>query len=82
MPTAANGLDFFLCHASQDKPSVDAYAKRLQALGTTTAFDKYDIHPGQDWIDRILDLLQLSRICVVLDSTISRLDQYRRRHNC
>jgi hypothetical protein len=60
--------DFFLCHAGKDKPRVEAYAKRLQELGTTTAFDKYDIRPGQDWIDRILDLLPGSRICVVFVS--------------
>jgi hypothetical protein len=52
--------DFFLCHAGKDKSRVDEYAQRLQALGSTTAFDKYDIRPGQDWIDRILELLPSS----------------------
>src|SRR5262245_7932601 len=60
--------DFFLCHAGNDKPRVEAYAKRLGDLGATTAFDKYDILPGQDWIVRILDLLPSSRICVVFVS--------------
>jgi hypothetical protein len=68
MPAAAPGHDFFLCHAGEDKPRVDRYAKRLQELGTTTAFDRYDIRPGQDWIDRILDLLPSSKICVVFVS--------------
>jgi len=68
MPPSPGSYDFFLCHAGADKAMVDGYADRLHRLGKSTAFDKYDITPGQDWIERILDLLPLSRICVVFVS--------------
>jgi hypothetical protein len=68
MPAPAPVYDFFLCHAGKDKPRVEDYATRLKKRGTTTAFDKYEIRPGQDWIDRILDLLSSSKICVVFVS--------------
>lgn len=68
MPPSAQGYDFFLCHAGADKVIVEGYAKRLRRLGASTAFDKYDIKPGQDWIERILDLLPNSKICVAFVS--------------
>jgi hypothetical protein len=68
MPSSAGSYDFFLCHAGGDKAIVEGYANRLQRLGASTAFDKYDIKPGQDWIERILDLLPSSKICVVFVS--------------
>ena len=68
MPSSAGSYDFFLCHAGGDKAIVEGYANRLQRLRASTAFDKYDIKPGQDWIERILDLLPSSKICVVFVS--------------
>jgi TIR domain-containing protein len=68
MCPSAESYDFFLCHAGADKVIVEGYAKRLQDLGASTAFDKYDIKPGQDWIERILDLLPNSKICVAFVS--------------
>jgi hypothetical protein len=68
MPPSAGSYDFFLCHAGGDKAIVEGYADRLRRLGASTAFDKYDIKPGQDWIERILDLLPSSKICLVFVS--------------
>ena len=72
MTTTTRGpYDFFLSHASPDKRSVDRYANHLQDLGASVAYDKFDITPGDDWLNRVFDLLRDSAICVVFLSARS-----------
>jgi hypothetical protein len=64
-------FDFFMSHASPDKVDVEEYAGLLDGFGASVAFDKYHIRPGEDWIDRVLELLDSSKICLVFVSTHS-----------
>jgi len=53
----------FLCHASEDKPQVEAVYERLRDLGWQPWMDKIDLLPGQRWqqeIPRALNLLYVS----------------------
>jgi hypothetical protein len=52
----------FLCHANEDKPSVELISHRLWQDGFLTWFDKKDLLPGDDWK-------------VVIDETIERADR-------
>lgn len=42
-------LKIFLCHGSQDKPSVRELRHRLLAIGTAPWLDEEELLPGQNW---------------------------------
>lgn len=46
-------FDVFLCHNSQDKPSVISIAKQLQKAGIKPWLDKWEIRPGSHWLNEL-----------------------------
>ena len=68
-------LRVFLCHSSNDKPSVRALHRRLVADGFAPWLDEVDLLPGQDWDREIQKAIRSSDIVVVClseDSTTRR----------
>ncbi len=51
-------LSVFLCHASEDKPTVRKLYKHLFDVGVDAWLDEEKILPGQDWNKEILKALQ------------------------
>lgn len=48
-PPSTGGRRIFLCHASEDKPTVRALYRRLRADGLSPWLDEEELLPGQDW---------------------------------
>lgn len=63
--------DFFLSYAIPDKNKARSLAQLLTARGAKVAFDERDIQGGDDWVRATQNLLERSKVCVVLlsDST-------------
>ena len=57
--------DVFLSHNSQDKPQVEALARRLSERGLTPFLDKWCLVPGDPWQEAIEKALQASASCAV-----------------
>ena len=57
--------DVFLSHASDDKPTVEALARRLREDGVTPFLDKWHLVPGEPWQEALEDALESSRTCAV-----------------
>lgn len=58
--------DFFLSYAIPDKQKARDLAQLLASLGGSVAFDERDIRGGDDWVRATQDLLERSKVCVVL----------------
>ena len=71
MPTARK-LRVFLCHASQDKPTVRDLYKRLAAEPWIEPwFDEENLLPGQDWNLEIQKEVEMTDTVIVCVSSIS-----------
>ncbi len=57
--------DVFLSHASDDKPEVEALARRLREDGLEPFLDKWHLIPGEPWQEALEDALEASRTCAV-----------------
>ena len=57
--------DVFLSHNSQDKPAVEALARRLRRRGLTPFLDKWCLVPGEPWPEAIEEALLASASCAV-----------------
>lgn len=55
----------FLCHASEDKPQVEAIYRRLRQEGYQPWMDKMDLLPGQQWRQEIPKALKTSDFILV-----------------
>lgn len=62
---AGQKYDVFLSHNSQDKPAVDALARRLSERGLTPFLDKWCLAPGEPWQEAIEEALLASASCAV-----------------
>ena len=49
----ANGPKVFCSHRQVDKPAVEAFARRLRERGIDAWFDKWEIQPGDDFVQGI-----------------------------
>lgn len=58
-------FDFFLAHASPDKPRVRPLHQHLQALGRTCFLDEADLLPGDEWDLELPRALADSAVTVV-----------------
>jgi hypothetical protein len=58
-------FDVFLSHNTEDKPSVEQLARRLEEERLTAWLDKWDLVPGDDAIDALEKALGQSRACAV-----------------
>ncbi len=57
--------DVFLCHASADKPAVEALAQKLRDDEIEPFLDKWHLIPGQPWQEGLETALETSRTCAV-----------------
>jgi hypothetical protein len=64
-------LQAFLCHSSEDKPSVRQLYERLQAEGMKPWLDAKDLLPGQDWDLEIRRAVRDSHVVIVCISNRS-----------
>ncbi len=64
-------LAIFLCHASEDKPTVRSLYHRLSFEGMRPWFDELDILPGQKWEPEISKAVRTSDVVVVCLSRAS-----------
>lgn len=72
MPEPKYLLKVFLCHASQDKPSVRELAQRLFAEGWIDPWlDEKKLLPGQDWRLKIEEAVETSDIVIICLSSNS-----------
>ena len=72
MPEPKRLLKVFLCHASQDKPSVRELAQRLFAEGWIDPWlDEKKLLPGQDWRLKIEEAVETSDIVIICLSSNS-----------
>jgi hypothetical protein len=72
MPEPKRLLKVFLCHASQDKPSVRELAQRLSAEGWIDPWlDEKKLLPGQDWRLKIEEAVEISDIVIICLSSNS-----------
>lgn len=58
--------DVFLCHAADDKPAIEALARRLRESGLKPFFDFWCLVPGEPWQERLEESLESSGACAVL----------------
>jgi hypothetical protein len=58
-------LRIFLCHASEDKPSVRQLYHRLSAQGFAPWLDEENVLPGQEWEIEIQNAVRESHVVVV-----------------
>lgn len=58
-------FDVFLSHNTEDKPSVEQLALRLEEEELRAWLDKWDLVPGDDAIDALENALGQSRACAV-----------------
>ncbi len=59
--TAEYRFDVFLCHASEDKKAVRAFARQLEAAGLTVWLDEEQLSPGVEPPEAIVQALEESR---------------------
>lgn len=72
MPDTTSPLKVFLCHASQDKPSVRELAQRLYSEGWIDPWlDEDKLLPGQDWQMKIEEAVETSDAVVICVSSNS-----------
>lgn len=72
MPEFKRLLKVFLCHASQDKPSVRELAQHLSAEGWIDPWlDEKKLLPGQDWRLKIEEAVETSDIVIICLSSNS-----------
>ena len=64
-------LKVFLCHAHADKPAVENYCQKLEALDVEPWLDKKSLLPGQDWNLEIRKALRASHVVIVFLSQAS-----------
>jgi len=64
--------DFFLSYAIPDMQKARELAGFLTALNTEVAFDEYDIQAGDNWLRATQNLLENSKVCVVMLSNNSK----------
>ena len=62
---AERRYDVFLSHNNRDKPTVEALAQRLHAVGVSAFLDKWHLIPGQPWQEALEDALDESSTCAV-----------------
>jgi hypothetical protein len=55
----------FLCHSSDDKPSVRDLYKRLRADGFAPWLDEESLAPGQEWKEAIADAVRAADVVLV-----------------
>lgn len=55
----------FLCHANEDKETVERIGDNLYQDGFLTWFDKKDLLPGDDWEEKIKDAIERSDYVLV-----------------
>ncbi len=55
----------FLSHSTKDKPAVEELALWLIRQGLTPFLDKWDLVPGEDWMDALPKKLAASETCAV-----------------
>lgn len=67
----SHNIHVFLCHASEDKPTVRRLAQQLQADGITAWLDEERLQPGQDWQWEIRRAIQASHTFLVCLSSRS-----------
>ena len=63
--SGTQSLKVFLCHASDDKPSVRFLHRRLQQDGFNPWLDEIDLMPGQDWDLEIRQAVRSSDAIIV-----------------
>jgi hypothetical protein len=61
----------FLCHAKEDRETVERLGDDLHQDGFLTWFDKKDLLPGDDWEEKIKDAIERSDYVLVFLSRIS-----------
>lgn len=57
--------DVFLSHNSQDKPAVEELARRLTKSGIQPWLDKWNLIPGEPWMEAIEEALDSCAACAV-----------------
>ena len=68
---AEHSLRVFLCHASEDKPTIRALYTRLQELGFRPWLDEVDLAPGVEWEPAIETAVRNSHVILVCLSLAS-----------
>jgi hypothetical protein len=68
---ARGPLRVFLCHGSEDKPTVREIYSRLRGDGIDPWLDEIDILPGQDWDEEIRRAVRQSDVILVCISSSS-----------
>ena len=63
--TSKNHLNVFLCHATDDKPSVRKLYERLKDDGIDVWFDEKNLLPGQDWDIEIQKAVRQSDVVII-----------------
>jgi len=63
--TNARPIRVFLCHASNDKPSVRRLYKKLKEDNINVWFDEETLLPGQDWDAEIQKAVRLSDVVII-----------------
>src|SRR5437016_169626 len=58
-------VDVFLSHHTQDKPAVEALARKLSAQGLSVWLDKWNLIPGNPWQETIEQALQTCKTCAI-----------------
>ena len=58
-------IDVFLSHHSQDKPAVEALARKLSEQGLSVWLDKWNLIPGKPWQETIEQALQTCKACAI-----------------
>jgi len=64
----------FLCHGSEDKPTIRELRHQLLAIGTKPWLDEEELFPGQDWKLEITRAIQKSDLVLVClsSNTVSK----------
>jgi hypothetical protein len=63
--SSSRQLRIFLCHASEDKPTVRDIYQRLQAYNVDLWFDEKNLLPGERWEYIIPDVIQRCDIVII-----------------
>jgi hypothetical protein len=64
-PTNIQSIRVFLCHATNDKPSVRRLYKKLTDENIRVWFDEENLLPGQDWDAEIQNAVRQSDIVII-----------------
>lgn len=61
-----NQFDVFISHASEDRDLARSFAKALSNRGVSCWFDEEKLEPGTNWVQKLREAIDHSRICLLL----------------